>query len=105
MYSQMLKDAIDARKDGKELNEIKQFEPEITVNIDAYIPDSYIDDEEQKSAIHKQFQLIRSSEDIDDIGDALIERVRHYHKEIENILALSTIKMYPQRALDDRYHA
>ena len=104
MYSQMLKDAIDARKDGKELNEIKQFEPEITLNIDAYIPDSYIDDEEQKIAMYKQFQLIRSSEDIDDLGDELIDRFGDYPKEVENLLAVSTIKMYATRERVETIH-
>jgi len=104
MYSQMLKDAIDARKDGKDRNEVRKFEPAITLNIDAYIPDTYIDDEEQKITMYKQFQLIQSSEDIDDLGDELIDRFGDYPKEIENLLAVSTIKMYAIRERVESIH-
>src|SRR5699024_1607494 len=38
MYSQMLKEAIDARMVGKELEEIEIVEPELTLHIDAYSP-------------------------------------------------------------------
>src|SRR5690625_3283647 len=61
MYSQMLKEAIDARKEGKELDDIRSFEPEISLDIDAYIPDTYIKDEKQKIDMYKQFQDRKST--------------------------------------------
>src|SRR5699024_3822524 len=48
MYSQMLKEAIEVRKTGKEREEIIPFDPEISVSVDAYLPSSYIEDEIQK---------------------------------------------------------
>src|SRR5699024_4238267 len=69
MYSQMLKEAIDARKEGKELDETQSFEPGITLDIDAYIPDTYIKDEKQKIDMYKQFQIIESMDDIDNLKD------------------------------------
>lgn len=48
MYSQMLNEAVQAKKQGKSLEEVKPFEVELDLKIDAYIPDNYIEDEKQK---------------------------------------------------------
>ncbi|MUK88069.1 transcription-repair coupling factor [Ornithinibacillus sp. L9] len=92
MYNQMLKDAIDARKAGKEIEEIKPFEPELALSIDAYIPDTYISDEKQKIDMYKQFQTILAQEDIDDLKDELIDRFGDYPEEVENLFIVSNLK-------------
>ncbi|PAV28567.1 transcription-repair coupling factor [Virgibacillus profundi] len=97
MYSQMLKDAIDARKAGKDLEDITPFEPELTLNIDAYIPESYIKDEKQKVDIYKQFQAIMSSDDLTDLKDELMDRFGDYPVEVENLFTVSSLKMYAKK--------
>lgn len=97
MYSQMLKDAIDARIAGKEIEDITPFEPELTLDIDAYIPESYIKDEKQKIAIYKQFQMIASAEDIDDLGEELMDRFGDYPVEVEHLFTVSSLKMYARK--------
>ncbi|SET78778.1 transcription-repair coupling factor [Oceanobacillus limi] len=92
MYNQMLKDAIDARKAGKELDEIQPFEPELALTIDAYIPESYIVDEKQKIDMYKQFQTITGQEDMDDLKDELIDRFGDYPEEVENLIIVSDLK-------------
>src|SRR5699024_5721472 len=94
MYSQMLKNAIDARKKGKRLDEMERFEPQLALDIDAYIPGSYIDDEKQKIDLYKQFQTISSVQDIEDIKDELIDRFGDYPEEVDHLITVSTIKMY-----------
>ncbi|MGP4109176.1 transcription-repair coupling factor [Virgibacillus sp. L01] len=92
MYSQMLKDAIDARKYGKELDDVKVFEPELTLNIDAYIPDTYIKDEKQKIEMYKQFQTIESTDDIGDLREELTDRFGDYPQEVEHLFVVSSLK-------------
>ncbi|MFD2045570.1 transcription-repair coupling factor [Ornithinibacillus salinisoli] len=92
MYNQMLKDAIDARKAGKDMEEIKPFEPELALAIDAYIPDTYINDEKQKIDMYKQFQTISSEEDINDLKDELMDRFGDYPVEVENLFIVSNLK-------------
>src|SRR5699024_9784879 len=67
MYSKMLQDAINARKQGKEVVDIEPFEPELTLSINAYIPESHIEDGKQKIDMYKQIQAISSNEDIEEI--------------------------------------
>ncbi|HLR66659.1 transcription-repair coupling factor [Virgibacillus alimentarius] len=97
MYSQMLKEAIDARRSGKEIEDITPFEPELTLDIDAYIPDTYIKDEKQKIDMYKQFQTIASSEDIDNLKDELIDRFGDYPIEVDHLFSVSILKMYAKK--------
>src|SRR5699024_3397541 len=94
MYSQMLQDAIEARKDGKELDEFVIFEPELSVQLDAYIPETYIADEEQKIDMYKQFQTIRSDEDVQDLQDELMDRFGDYPPQVENLFIVAMLKRY-----------
>lgn len=97
MYSQMLKEAIDARKEGKDTKDIKPFESELTLNIDAYIPDEYIDDEKQKIDIYKQFQTMESRADADDLRDELIDRFGDYPEEVDHLFTVAILKMLAKR--------
>ncbi|KGX90079.1 transcription-repair coupling factor [Pontibacillus halophilus JSM 076056 = DSM 19796] len=93
MYSQMLKDAIDARKEGKDIEDIQPFEPELNLTIDAYIPDVYIDDEKQKIDMYKRIQAIEEKEDIRDIQEELVDRFGDYPEEVENLFKVAKIKL------------
>lgn len=97
MYSQMLKDAIDARKEGKELDEIKAFEPELNIDLDAYIPQSYIKDGKQKIDMYKRFQTATSADDLADLQEELIDRFGDYPEEVGNLFIVSKLKMYAKR--------
>src|SRR5690625_5216185 len=104
MYSKMLKDAIDARKLGKDIEEIEPFEPELTLNINAYIPESYIEDERQKIDMYKQIQAVSSKEDVGEIQDELIDRFGDYPEEVGNLLTVSQLKMLARRERVESIH-
>ncbi|WP_047986258.1 transcription-repair coupling factor [Ornithinibacillus californiensis] len=97
MYNQMLSEAIEARKQGKEIEEIKPFDPELNLSIDAYIPDSYIEDERQKIDMYKQFQTITSKEDIQDLQDELLDRFGDFPTEVENLFIVSELRWLAKR--------
>ena len=94
MYSQMLKEAIEVRKTGKEREEIIPFDPEISVSVDAYLPSSYIEDEIQKIEMYKRFQTLESKEDEIDLQDELIDRFGEYPEEVGNLLTVSILRKY-----------
>ncbi|MDC3417930.1 transcription-repair coupling factor [Aquibacillus salsiterrae] len=97
MYSKMLKDAIDARKAGKTQTEIKQSDVELNVELDAYIPESYISDGKQKIDMYKRFQSIDSEEDIHDLRDEMVDRFGDYPTEVENLFHVSSLKVAAKR--------
>lgn len=104
MYSKMLTDAIDARKHGKELDDIKPFEPELTLSLDAYIPDEYIKDEKQKIDMYKQFQAVTSADDVDDLQEELIDRFGDYPPEVGNLFTVSSLKRQAKEQLVESIH-
>ncbi|MGI8317326.1 transcription-repair coupling factor [Halobacillus mangrovi] len=98
MYSQMLKDAIEAKRQGKEPEAVQPFQPELDMSMDAYIPEEYIRDEKQKIDMYKQFQAIESVEDIHDLRDELIDRFGDYPEEVENLFRVSSIRLFAKQA-------
>ncbi|MFQ3546539.1 transcription-repair coupling factor [Halobacillus rhizosphaerae] len=98
MYSQMLKDAIEAKQQGKEPQAVQPFQPELDLQIDAYIPESYIRDEKQKIDMYKQFQAIETIEDIHDLRDELIDRFGDYPEEVAHLFQVSSIRLYAKKA-------
>ncbi|MGM7703734.1 transcription-repair coupling factor [Pseudalkalibacillus sp. Hm43] len=95
LYSQMLKEAIEERKGEKPKK--KEFELELDLNVDAYIPSSYIADEKQKIDMYKRFKGIENFEDVLDLHDEMIDRFGDYPEQVENLFAVSRIKLYAQR--------
>src|SRR5699024_9443143 len=94
MYSKMLSEAIEHRKAGiQEEPEQKALEPELTLKIDAYIPDEYIADEKQKIEIYKEFQALATTADIQGLQDELMDCFGEYPVEVENLFTVSRLRM------------
>ncbi len=88
LYSQMLADAIKNRKTKKK---VKKSNTEIDLGLEAYIPDNYIGDQEEKIEFYKKIKS-SSAADIVQIQDELIDRFGNYPKPVENLLAISALK-------------
>lgn len=98
LYSQMLKEAIEAKKTGKEIKEVQPFNPELLLTVDAYIPSSYIENEQQKIDVYKQFQTLDHEEMIEDLQDELIDRYGDYPEQVENLFLVSELRMSAKEA-------
>ncbi|QOY37466.1 transcription-repair coupling factor [Anaerobacillus isosaccharinicus] len=92
LYSQMLKEAIEARKGNPEDKVVHQ-EVEIDLSVDAYIPETYINDSKQKIDMYKRFKAIESKEDIEDLQGEMIDRFGDYPEEVSYLFAISAIKL------------
>jgi transcription-repair coupling factor (superfamily II helicase) len=76
LYSQMLKEAIEERK--SELKTDVRPTVEIDLEIDAYIPDTYIKDGHQKIEMYKRFRGIVDLEDIEELREEMLDRFGEY---------------------------
>ncbi|WP_425335434.1 transcription-repair coupling factor [Salipaludibacillus daqingensis] len=97
LYSQMLKDAIDERKEleaneGKPKQE-KEPDIELDVKVDAYIPESYIPDSKQKIDMYKRFKTLESQRDLLDLQNEMIDRFGDYPSEVSYLFSVSKIKL------------
>ncbi|REJ31341.1 MAG: transcription-repair coupling factor [Caldibacillus debilis] len=95
LYSQMLKEAIEKRK-GIQPKEEKEVE--IDLDIDAYIPDAYISDGNQKIEMYKRFRGLKTPEDIRELREEMQDRFGSYPREVENLFMISEIKISAKAA-------
>ncbi len=64
----------------------------ININIDAYIPQSYIKDEVRKIEAYKKIAAISNQEDYEDVFDELTDRYGDVPTPVSNLLEVSLIK-------------
>jgi transcription-repair coupling factor (superfamily II helicase) len=92
LYSQMLKEAIEERKGGNDFE--KQTSVEIDLEVDAYIPDTYISDGHQKIEMYKRFRALVNLEDVEELQDEMIDRFGEYPDEVGYLFQIAEMKVY-----------
>lgn len=96
LYSQMLADAVAKRKGTQQ---VKRTNSEIELKVEAYIPSTYIEDEQQKIEMYKRIRQVASLETLDDISGDLIDRFGDYPQEVDYLLQISKLKFLADQAL------
>jgi transcription-repair coupling factor (superfamily II helicase) len=92
LYSQMLKEAIEERKPEKD--QVRKPSIEIDLELDAYIPDSYISDGHQKIEMYKRFRGIETLKDVDELKEEITDRFGDYPAEVETLFRVAELKVY-----------
>ncbi len=89
LYCKMLNEAV------KHLKGEMEEEPYITtldLNVDAFIPASYIPNEYQKLDIYKRIASIENEEEMDDMLEELIDRFGDVPKKVQQLLSIAMLK-------------
>ncbi|KXT74236.1 Transcription-repair coupling factor [Streptococcus sp. DD10] len=92
MYSQLLEETI-ARKQGK--NTIRtQSNTELNLQIDAYLPSEYINDERQKIEIYKRIRELDNRDSYTELQDELVDRFGEYPDVVAYLLEIGLAKAF-----------
>jgi len=70
----------------------ESFNTSVDLNIDAYIPESYIKNEYQKLDVYKRIAAIETEEDMDDMMEELIDRFGDIPKKVQQLLHIAALK-------------
>ena len=89
LYCKMLNEAV---KEAKGMVTEASFDTFIDVEIDAYIPMTYIPNEYQKLDIYKRIASLATEEEIDEMLEELIDRFGDLPKSVQNLLFIARIK-------------
>lgn len=89
LYCKMLNEAVTRLKGGEEE---ESFNTSVDLNIDAYIPESYIKNEYQKLDIYKRIAAIENEEEMDDMMEELIDRFGDIPKKVQQLLHIAALK-------------
>ncbi len=89
LYCKMLNEAVKRLKGG---GDEESFSTSIDLNIDAYIPESYIKNEYQKLDIYKRIAAIENEEELDDMTEELIDRFGDIPRKVQQLLHIAAFK-------------
>jgi transcription-repair coupling factor (superfamily II helicase) len=94
LYCKLLEGAVRRAK-GEEPKEERQ----VTVNllVDAFLPENYIVNEEQKLEIYKKIAAIESTDDYDDVKEELVDRFGEIPAPAGNLLRVALIRSVAAR--------
>jgi len=96
LYSQMLKEAIEERKGT--FDEQQKQTIDLDLDIDAYIPDFYINDGQQKIEMYKRFRGVSSFDELSELQDEMVDRFGDYPSEVAYLFKLTEMKLYGKAA-------
>ncbi|WP_125705793.1 transcription-repair coupling factor [Lacticaseibacillus daqingensis] len=99
LYTQMLQDAV-AVKQGKA--KPKRADAEIALDLEAYLPDTYVNDSRQKIELYKRLRESTSAAQEDEIAADLIDRFGDYPEPVANLLAVTHLKRFADAALIEK---
>ncbi|TCT13058.1 transcription-repair coupling factor [Natranaerovirga pectinivora] len=89
MYCKLLEQAIKTMKNHDQED---SFDTTIEMNVNAYIPQSYIENEIQKLDIYKRIAAIENEEDYFEIQEEIEDRYGDIPKTVSNLLEIALIK-------------
>lgn len=90
MYLQLLGEAVSEEKGEKPAQ--RQKECLIDLQVDAHIPEHYIDSLPQRLAIYRRIADIRSEEDAADVRDELRDRFGEIPRSVEGLMDISLLR-------------
>lgn len=70
----------------------EDIETTVDLNVDGYIPSTFIENEEQKIEIYKKIAATSNKNDVFDITEEIIDRFGSIPKQVDNLLKISYIK-------------
>ena len=96
LYCKMLNDAVKTLKG--ETVETEEYETTVDMDIDAFIPASYIKSEFQKLDIYKRVADIETEEEFMDIQEELLDRFGEMPASVNNLLNIASLKAVAHKA-------
>jgi transcription-repair coupling factor (superfamily II helicase) len=95
LYCKLLNEAVKQLK-GQAPEE--SFHTTLDLNIDAYIPESYIPNEYQKLDIYKRIANIESEEEQEDVTEELLDRFGDIPRKVQLLLDAAAIRVLAHSA-------
>ena len=91
MYCKLLKESVDEAQ-GIKIDDVQDVA--IDISIDAYLPESYIRNHNQRIDIYKKIAAIETEDDKFEIEDELIDRFGDIPRAVQNIIEVASLKTY-----------
>ncbi|HEV5906305.1 TPA: transcription-repair coupling factor [Streptococcus pneumoniae] len=102
LYSQLLEEAIAKRNGNDNANTRTKGNAELILQIDAYLPDTYISDQRHKIEIYKKIRQIDNRVNYEELQEELIDRFGEYPDVVAYLLEIGLVKSYLDKVFVQR---
>lgn len=102
LYSQLLEEAIAKRNGNANANTRTKGNAELILQIDAYLPDTYISDQRHKIEIDKKIRQIDNRVNYEELQEELIDRFGEYPDVVAYLLEIGLVKSYLDKVFVQR---
>lgn len=102
LYSQLLEEAIAKRNGNANANTRTKGNAELILQIDAYLPDTYISDQRHKIEIYKKIRQIDNRVNYEELQEELIDRFGEYPDVVAYFLEIGLVKSYLDKVFVQR---
>lgn len=102
LYSQLLEEAIAKRNGNANDNTRTKGNAELILQIDAYLPDTYISDQRHKIEIYKKIRQIDNRVNYEELQEELIDRFGEYPDVVAYLLEIGLVKSYLDKVFVQR---
>ncbi|HHG7644990.1 TPA: transcription-repair coupling factor [Streptococcus pneumoniae] len=102
LYSQLLEEAIVKRNGNANANTRTKGNAELILQIDAYLPDTYISDQRHKIEIYKKIRQIDNRVNYEELQEELIDRFGEYPDVVAYLLEIGLVKSYLDKVFVQR---
>lgn len=95
-YIEMLERAIAELK-GEEIRE--EFEPVISLKVDALIPEAYIEDVSVRLGMYRRIAAAKTEEDLEELVYEMRDRFGEIPEEVKNLIGIMRLKIMAKRLM------
>jgi transcription-repair coupling factor (superfamily II helicase) len=92
LYTQMLKEAV-ARIKGEPV----AVEPELSLDVSAYIPKEYVSDSFERVALYKRLLAVESEPELEELRAELVDRFGRYPAPVETLFLIALVRVRSRR--------
>lgn len=89
MYCKLLKESVD---EAQGIKTEEERDVTIDINIDAYLPETYIKNHNQRIEMYKRIAAVETQDDKFEIEDELVDRFGDIPKSVQNIIEVAALK-------------
>lgn len=92
MYIKLIEDAVKALNEGREIEIEDEVECEMSLDIEAYIPKSYIHDTQSKLMVYRKIAGIQTDEEFQDVKEYIEDMFGRSPENVRKLMELSFVK-------------
>lgn len=90
LYLELLENTIKALK-GEEVDE---WDPEVNIKVPAYIPKTYVPEDEERLSLYRQLILNKTESDLKEFEEFLRDKYGKLPSSVKNLINLYLLKLY-----------